>query len=102
MRHRNKVISIRASDVEYHVIKNLAGDAKETVTDYIIKCAMQKKINVIDVKPLITEVKRIGGNINRLTLLANMGKIDSVYLQDVSAELQNIYAELQKICKRCS
>ena len=63
---------------------------------------MQKKINVIDVKPLITEVKRIGGNINRLTLLANMGKINSVYLQDVSAELKNIYAELQKICKRCS
>ena len=72
------------------------------MTDYIIKCAMQKKINVIDVKPLITEVKRIGGNINRLTLLANMGKIDSVYLQDVSVELTNIYAELQKICKRCS
>ena len=63
---------------------------------------MQKKINVIDVKPLITEVKRIGGNINRLTLLANMGKINSVYLQDVSAELKNIYAELQKICKGCS
>lgn len=57
---------------------------------------------MIDVKPLITEVKRIGGNINRLTLLANMGKIDSVYLQDVSVELTNIYAELQKICKRCS
>ena len=63
---------------------------------------MQKKINVIDVKPLITEVKRIGSNINRLTLLANMGKINSVYLQDVSAELKNIYAELQKICKKCS
>ncbi len=84
MRHRNNVISIRASDVEYNVIKNLAGDAKETMTDYIIKCAMQKKINVIDVKPLITEVKRIGGNINRLTLLANMGKINSVYLQEMS------------------
>ena len=102
MRHRNNVISIRASDVEYNVIKNLADDAKKTMTDYIIKCAMQKKINVIDVKPLITEVKRIGGYINRLTLLANMGKINSVYLQDVSAELKNIYAELQKICKRCS
>lgn len=102
MRHRNKVISIRTSDVEYNVIKNLAGDAKETVTDYIIKCAMQKKINVIDIKPLITEVKRIGNNINRLTVLANMGKIDSVYLKDVSAELTNIYAVLQKICKRCS
>ncbi len=69
------------------------------MTDYIIKCAMQKKINVIDVKPLITEVKRIGGNINRLTLLANMGKIDSVYLQDVSVELTNIYAELQKFAR---
>lgn len=61
-----------------------------------------KENNVIDVKPLITEVKRIGSNINRLTLLANMGKINTVYLQDVSAELKNIYAELQKICKRCS
>ena len=36
MRHRNNVISIRASDVEYNVIKNLAGDAKETMTEYII------------------------------------------------------------------
>ena len=83
MRHRNKVISIRASDVEYNVIKNSSDGAKETMTDYIIKCAMQKKINVIDVKPLISKAKRIGGNINRLTLLANMGKINAVHLSPI-------------------
>lgn len=101
MRQRNKIIAIRTSEIEYKIIKMLADKSKQSVTDYIIKCATGKEIKVIDVKPIITEIKRIGNNINQLTRLANMGRINTVYLRETQTELKNIYSELQKICRRC-
>lgn len=101
MRQRNKIIAIRTSEVEYKIIKMLADKSNQSVTDYIIKCAMGNEIKVIDVKPIIAEIKRIGNNINQLTRLANMGRINTVYLGEVQRELKNIYSELQKICRRC-
>ena len=102
MRKRNKVISIRLTDAEHRVVKGLAKDSGLSITDFLLKCAMGKKINVIDIKPLYVEVKRIGTNVNQIAKLANFEKIDAVNLDGVKAELSKIYDELQKITKRCS
>ncbi len=102
MRTRNRVISIRATEIEYGLIKKLAAESKLSVTDYLIKCAMSKKINVIDIKPLYVEVKRIGNNVNQLARLANSERINAVNLSAVMDELNKIYSEIQKISKRCS
>lgn len=102
MRKRNKVISIRLTDAEHRVVKGLAKDSRLSTTDFLLKCAMGKKINVIDIKPLYTEVKRIGGNIHQIAKLANFEKIKAVNLEGVQDELTKIYEELQKIIKRCS
>ena len=102
MRNRNKVISIRVSETEYYAIKKLANEARQSMTDYIIRCSMKKRIMVIDVNSLVAEVKRIGNNLNQLTRLANMGRITAVQLSETKNGLTYIYGELQKILKRCS
>ncbi len=102
MRKRNKAISIRLTDAEHRVVKGLSKDSGLSTTDFLLKCAMGKKINVIDIKPLYTEVKRIGGNIHQIAKLANFEKIEAVNLEGVQDELSKIYDELQKITKRCS
>ena len=102
MRKRNKVISIRLTDAEHRVVKGLAKDSGLSITDFLLKCAMGKKINVIDIKSLYTEVKRIGGNIHQIAKLANFGKIEAINLDGIQSELNKIYDELQKITKRCS
>ena len=48
---------------------------------------------------LISELKAIGRNLNQLTTLANMGKVDTVYLADIKAQLSNIYEKLSDICE---
>ncbi len=102
MRRRNKVISIRATEAEQERIKKLAEKSNLSVTEYLLKCAMGKKINVIDIKPLYIEVKRIGTNVNQIAKLANYNKLDAVNLSGVENELNKIYDESQKITKRCS
>ena len=102
MRRRNKLIIIRATEFEQELVKGLAKKANLSVTEYMLRCAAGKKINVIDIKPLYVEAKRIGTNVNQIAKLANFGKIDAVNLDGVKTELSKIYDELQKIVKRCS
>lgn len=102
MRRRNKVITIRATEFEQELVKELAKKANLSVTEYMLRCAASKKINVIDIKPLYVETKRIGGNIHQIAKLANFGKIEAVNLDGIQSELNKIYDELQKIVKRCS
>ena len=102
MRKRNRVISIRLTETEHKTVKDLANKSGLSVTDFLLKCSMGKKINVIDIKPLYTEVKRVGGNIHQIAKLANFGKINAVNLSGVKDELSKIYDEIQKITKRCS
>jgi len=48
---------------------------------------------------LISELKAIGRNLNQLTTLANMGKVDAVYLAETKAQLSGIYEKLSAICE---
>ena len=51
-----------------------------------------KKITLIeDIKPLLTELRRIGNNLNQITKLANMGKVDAINLTETSEALAETY-----------
>ena len=66
---------------------------KLTLTEYVTQCILGKQIFVIDgLDEVIRQQKAIGKNINRLTVLSNMGKISSVNLQELTEE----YAALNK------
>lgn len=81
-------------------IKDLQHQAKQagmTVTDYIITCALGKEIVRVDgLDEILAEVKAQGRNLNQLTTLANMGRIQILR----SDELIDSYADLcQKLLR---
>ena len=74
-----------------------AKQAGMTVTDYIITCALGKEIVRVDgLDEILAEVKAQGRNLNQLTTLANMGRIQILR----SDELIDGYADLcQKLLR---
>ena len=45
-------------------------------SDYVISCCLGKKIIILDgLKEVLRQQKAIGNNLNQLTVLANMGKV---------------------------
>ena len=92
MRKRNKSIPIRVTEDELQQIDKKAAKAILSRTDYLINCALGKEITLIeDIKPLLTEMRRIGNNLNQQTKLANMGKINAVNLEETLTALDKMY-----------
>ena len=84
MRKRNKTITIRVTEDEWCAIMKQVLKAGMNVTDYLVTAATSAQIYVAeDTKPLITELKRIGNNLNQIARKANsrrffFAKFDSV------------------------
>ena len=79
------------------LIQHQAKQAGMTVTHYIITCALGKEIVRLDgLDEIHAEVKAQGRNLNQLTTLANMGRIQILR----SDELIDGYADLcQKLLR---
>ena len=86
-------MSIRISEDDLNIVHYKAEQAKLTLTEYVMQCALGKQIFVIDgLDEVIRQQKAIGKNLNRLTVLGNMGKISIVDLEQLTEE----YAVLNK------
>ena len=80
-------MSIRISEVDLQKIHHKAQQAKMSLTDYVTCCCLGKQITVIEgLDEVVRQQKAIGRNLNQLTTLANMGRISSVYLKDVTEQ----------------
>ena len=76
-----------------NIVHYKAEQAKLTMTEYVTQCALGKQIFVIDgLDEVLRQQKAIGKNLNRLTVLSNMGKISSINLEQLTVE----YAELNR------
>lgn len=93
---KNKNYAFRVAESDLNSIQKRAKRAKLTVTDYITKSALNKQITVIDGLPqLTTELKAIGRNVNQLTTLANMNRVEVVHLDEFTEQLWEIHAQLR-------
>ncbi|MFR0768615.1 MAG: plasmid mobilization protein [Dysosmobacter sp.] len=73
--------STRMVSTDREKIRALAAKAHMSMSDYVTACCLGKRIVVIDEqKELLRQLKGIGSNINRLTVLANMGKVQVIGL----------------------
>ena len=71
-----------------------------TLTEYITDCCLGKQIVVIDgLDEAIRQQKAIGRNINQLTTLANMGKVKTVYLNELTDACAQVGSLLSEILK---
>ena len=90
--------STRMASADREKIRALAAKAHMSMSDYVTACCLGKRIVVIDEqKELLRQLKGIGSNINRLTVLANMGKVQVIGLDKVAQELSEVSAALRSV-----
>ncbi|MDD3394467.1 MAG: MobC family plasmid mobilization relaxosome protein [Anaerotignum sp.] len=97
---KKKPFAFRISESGYKILKQKSKRGKVTMTEFLERAIADKEIVVVDgVQEMISELKAIGRNLNQLTTLANMGKVDTVYLADTKAQLSSIYKKLSALCE---
>ena len=101
-RTKEKQIKFYADEKEFQQIKKQIEKSKLSQQDYLLKCALDKNIIVIeDMKILIGELKRIGNNLNQLTKVFNSEKIlDTEELSKMNMELSEVWKEVVKTLKK--
>ena len=98
---KEKKMSIRISEEDLNIVHYKAEQAKLTLTEYVTQCAPSKQIFVIDgLEEVIRQQKAIGKNLNRLTVLSNMGMISSVNLQQLTEEYTTLNRTLTELLDR--
>ena len=98
---KNRKLSVRISDADLQQVHEKAEQANLSVTDYVTACCLGKEIVVIDgLDEVIRQQKGIGRNLNQLTTLANMGKVNVVYLQELTDAYAAVSSLLSDILKR--
>ena len=90
--------STRMASTDREKIRALAAKAHMSMSDYVTACCLGKRIVVIDEqKELLRQLKGIGSNINRLTVLANMDKVQVIGLEKAAGELSSVSAALRSV-----
>lgn len=95
---KNKRFAFRIRERDLNAIRRRAKAANLSVTDFFTTSALGKEIVVVEGLPeIISQLKAIGNNLNQLTVLANMNRIQMVGLEEITDKLGDIHAELRRI-----
>lgn len=98
---KNARLNLRISSEDLEKIRDKAKQANKTLTDYVTTVSLGKEITVIpDLPEVVKQQKALGRNLNQLVTLANMGRVNVVYLDESIAELTAINQSLQEILQR--
>lgn len=97
-RKRSKTLTVRLTEKEKTLIQKKAAKAKMSITDFLVATSLQTEIHVAeDIKPLLIELKRIGNNINQITMKINSGAFTSANFVEVIQGQRMIYEQLLRI-----
>ena len=67
-------------------------------SDYVTACCLGKRIVILDgLKEVLRQQKAIGNNLNQLTVLANMGKVQFANLDSAVQAFAEINTALREI-----
>lgn len=96
--NKDKIITIRVSENEKKKLIRKSKEAKLSLSEYLIKQGLNKDIVRIEgLGEFITELRRIGNNINQLTHLANSRAIYTVDLSNTKDELNMIWNKINEL-----
>ena len=103
---KSERINLHLTPTDKSIIADNAKKFNMNMTAYITACSVLGKVYVIgDTKTfnnLVYQVKRIGSNINQLRLLAQLGKIDLINLDECTKELSAIRKSLNTIIRKAN
>ena len=99
---KDYIFSIRIEKANLDKIRDNAQKANMTTTAYLINRALKddKIIILEDLKPLCHELRKIGTNLNQLTMLAHQGRISCVNLTELSEEVKSLWQLLNLLTER--
>ncbi len=97
MRKRNRTITIRCTDDEYERIHSKAQRHKMSLSNFVLRSALDKKIIVADgLDEVAKQQKAIGRNLNQIAMLAHEGRLHSVRLDEL---VEQHKAVTQAVCE---
>ena len=100
MRKRNRTITIRCTDDEYEWIHNKAQRHKLSLSDFILRSAMDKKIVIADgLDEVVRQQKAIGRNLNQIAMLTHEGRLKTVRLDELLEQHKAITSAVCEIAK---
>ena len=77
----------RLSESDYLRIQSRAEKAKISMSAFILSTALGKEIIIVEgLDKSLAELKAIGRNLNQLTTLCNMGKIQALELSEIKQQ----------------
>jgi len=92
------MFSFRLSESDYLKIQNRAEKARLSMTAYLTTTALGKEIIVVDgLDNVIAELKGIGRNLNQLTTLCNMGKIQALELAEIKSRFGAVVESVSRL-----
>lgn len=97
-RRRDKTLTIRLTDSEKKKIIVKSRKSKMSATDFIIACVDNAVIKTPeDLRPVVSQLKRIGNNINQIAVKVNSGAVYSVNFDEVINMQNKIYEKVFEI-----
>ena len=91
MRTKNRQVNFRVTENEYKALNIQRNRTSLTLSDYLLYSALDKEIIIIDgLADFISEIRRIGANLNQLTKLSHEGRIACADLSEIKVTMNNI------------
>ena len=95
VRTRNQMIAFRVTPAEAKKIREKVRQSGLSQQEYLLQASLKQPILVIhELKPILTELRAWGRNLNQLTVLAHTGHIQTVYLNELTEALGKTYEAL--------
>ncbi len=95
---KDTTFSIRIASEDLATIRQNAKEARLSQSEYVTRCCLGRQIVIVEgLKEVLQQQRAIGNNLNRLTILANMGRVTTVGLDRTAQDLANISATLRSI-----
>ena len=92
--------STRMASTDREAIKELAMQSGMSRSVYVTACCLGKQVVVIDgLKEVLKELKSIGRNLNQLTTLANMGRIQFLRSNELIDRYADLYQRMTGIAR---
>lgn len=92
------MFSFRLSKSDFERIRKRAKRSKLSMTAYILSAALGKSIIVVDgLDQTMSELKAIGRNLNQLTTLCNMGKIQALELDEIKRQFGELVDKISNL-----
>ena len=88
----HQVIAFRVTEAERRQINAKIRQSGQSQQEYLLRAALGQTIHVVEeLKPVLSELRACGRNLNQLTVLAHEGHIQTVHLRETVEVLGRTY-----------